>query len=132
MADDGVDGAFGPGDPYVRRCDGGLDEAVPIAERSWPDVMTGRQALDGRLVTAGEVAQDWDRWEMHPDGEELLVLLSGAVDMIVEQNGAERRVVLHPGEAFLVPRGAWHRAEVREPGRMLFVARGENPARRPV
>lgn len=42
--------------------------------------------------------------EMHPDGDEILVLLSGSVTVVLEDEDPPRRVALAPGRALVVPR----------------------------
>jgi mannose-6-phosphate isomerase-like protein (cupin superfamily) len=56
--------------------------------------------------------------EMHPEADEVIVLLEGAIDVIVD---GEEPVSLEVGHAAIVPRGAWHRLEMRAPGKLLFV-----------
>ncbi|HEY7205026.1 MAG TPA: cupin domain-containing protein [Methylomirabilota bacterium] len=62
-----------------------------------------------------------DESEMHPHGDELLCLLSGAVDVTLEEPAADREVPLRAGELFVVPRGVWHRIVLREPADLLFI-----------
>jgi mannose-6-phosphate isomerase-like protein (cupin superfamily) len=48
--------------------------------------------------------------ELHPDGDELLVLVSGAASVVfLGDGGEERSVELAAGQAIVVPRGVWHR-----------------------
>ena len=49
---------------------------------------------------------------MHPAGEEVVYLLSGAIDLVLDGADGERIVPLRDGEAYIVPRGTWHRAVV--------------------
>jgi mannose-6-phosphate isomerase-like protein (cupin superfamily) len=78
------------------------------------------------------------RGEMHPDGDELLYLVSGRIDVITEAGGdeanvgAERVETLRPGQAILVPRGVWHRVDVREPSRLVHVTPGPGGKHRPL
>ena len=51
-----------------------------------------------------------DECEIHPHGDELLCLLSGAVDVVLEEPGSDRAVLLKAAEVFVVPRGVWHRS----------------------
>lgn len=125
--------AFELSETYVHFRDGGTAETIEVTEQFWPDVMAGKIPLDGRLVTIGSVTEDWPRWEMHPEGEELVVLLSGHIELVVERDGDEMRVHLkEPGQAWLNRRGDWHRAIVHAPGRMLFVTHGAGTRHRPV
>jgi mannose-6-phosphate isomerase-like protein (cupin superfamily) len=67
--------------------------------------------------------------EMHPDGDELLYLVSGAVEVILDDGdeqtiGNQTTVVLRGGDAFIVPRGVWHLIEVIEPAYFVHVTPG--------
>lgn len=59
------------------------------------------------------------------------MLLSGAMDLILEAPEGERAVALAAGQAGIVPRGVWHRAVVRAPGETLHVTRGGGTQHRP-
>lgn len=67
--------------------------------------------------------------EMHPDGDEILFLWSGAMDVVLERDGEEVVTSLSPGEAFVVPRGVWHRTVVREPSDLLNLTMGHSQHR---
>jgi mannose-6-phosphate isomerase-like protein (cupin superfamily) len=130
------DGAFDLSRTFVHL--GGGATATRLDDFDWsPACMTAygeRFAADGdegRLVCL--LAQDatWATWERHPAGEEVVVLLSGRVDLIQEIDGAERVVPLEPGEAVVNPPGVWHRAVVHEPGRALFITPGRGTEVRP-
>ena len=62
--------------------------------------------------------------ERHPDGDELLFLVSGRVTLHLEEDGEERLVDLGPGEAFIVPRGVWHRVVLSEPSQLVHITPG--------
>jgi oxalate decarboxylase/phosphoglucose isomerase-like protein (cupin superfamily) len=68
---------------------------------------------------------------MHPAGDEVVCLLSGAIDVVLEEQHGERVVGLEPGSTCIVPRGVWHRAIVHEPGDTLHITRGEGTQHRP-
>jgi len=70
--------------------------------------------------------------EMHPDGDEILVLLSGSVTVVLEDASPPRRVALSPGQALVVPRGVWHRVLLDEPSRILHVTPGPGGEHRPL
>lgn len=67
--------------------------------------------------------------EMHPDGDELLYLVEGAVDLVLDTENGDRCVSLQPGEAFVVPRGVWHRVVVKEACCLLYFTPGRNKVR---
>ncbi|MGB3790348.1 MAG: hypothetical protein WA949_20235 [Phormidesmis sp.] len=86
-----------------------------------------------RLVSHYTFEEDWNCWEMHPAGEELVCLLSGQVDLILEQDSLEKTVSLTaPGAYVLVPRGTWHTTRVYKPSSMLFITPGEGTQNRPL
>jgi mannose-6-phosphate isomerase-like protein (cupin superfamily) len=77
------------------------------------------------------------RGEVHPDGDELLYMISGRVEVILDDGdrdhvGAETVRSIGPGEALIVPRGVWHRVEVVEPGHFVHVTPGPNGDYRPL
>jgi len=67
--------------------------------------------FDGVVVGAMHMTRD-TAWEMHPAGDECLHLLSGAIDVVVEQGGLSQVVELRAGSSCVVPRGHWHRQVV--------------------
>ncbi len=83
----------------------------------------------GAPVLAGDAPHDG---EMHPDGDELLYLLSGAVTVRLELPGGDREVSLGAGEALVVPQGTWHRITLREAGQLLHITPGPNGDARPL
>jgi mannose-6-phosphate isomerase-like protein (cupin superfamily) len=85
------------------------------------------------LVARYDFAADWPTWEMHPAGDEVVVLLSGAADMVLDRAGRHDVTSLtQPGEFVIVPRGTWHTARVSRPTAMLFITPGEGTENRPV
>jgi mannose-6-phosphate isomerase-like protein (cupin superfamily) len=74
--------------------------------------------------------------EVHPDGDEFLYVVSGTMELILDDGderavGAEMTVVLRPGDAYVVPRGVWHRLEAAEPSYLIHVTPGPNGNYRP-
>jgi mannose-6-phosphate isomerase-like protein (cupin superfamily) len=67
--------------------------------------------------------------EMHPDGDELLYLVEGAMDVVLDEEAGERCLSLQPGQAFVVPCGVWHRVMIREPCRLLYFTPGRSRVR---
>jgi mannose-6-phosphate isomerase-like protein (cupin superfamily) len=83
--------------------------------------------IDGPGPHAGEV---------HPDGDELLYVVDGLMEVILDDGdehtvGAETRVVLRAGDAYVVPRGVWHRVEALEPSYLVHVTPGPSGGFRP-
>ena len=59
-------------------------------------------------------------WERHPDGDELLHVLDGEVDVTVLGDDGTRHVVVPAGSIFVCPRGLWHRQLPRPSVTMLY------------
>ena len=85
----------------------------------------------GWLVSEFAFTQDWPTWEMHPEGDEIVYLLSGSVELLLDRCSEIQTIVLEGSGAVVVPRGVWHTARVRLPSRMLHVTRGEGTQNRP-
>lgn len=78
-----------------------------------------------RLMGEVHGSQGSSDWEMHPNGDEVLWLLEGDVDIVMEQADRSQQVVaLHSGYGCVVPRGQWHQQVWQRPGRLLFVTAG--------
>ncbi|HEX6420181.1 MAG TPA: cupin domain-containing protein [Acidimicrobiales bacterium] len=112
--------------------------AKPLPGFSWsPDDLEAYERAvaadgdEGRLVTIFRSEASWPTWERHPAGEELVVLLSGRIDLVQRDGGGERRIPLRPGWAAVNPAGVWHTADVHEPGEALFVTPGRGTEHEP-
>ena len=114
---------------------GDKGDAIPVAvsDRFFEDIERQFGGFKGkRLISHFTFDQDWETWEMHPAGEEFVCLLSGQVDLVMEQGGVEKTVQLSTSGSFvLVPRGTWHTARVHTPSSMLFITPGEGTQNRP-
>ena len=65
-------------------------------------------------------------------GNEVICLISGRVDVVLQEDGVENIVEVTPGQAIVVPRGVWHRVLVREPGQLFHITPGPGGEWRPV
>jgi mannose-6-phosphate isomerase-like protein (cupin superfamily) len=83
------------------------------------------------LVGVYPLTTDWPQWEMHPKGHEVLVMLEGRVEMTIDQGGTVSTQMMETGSTLVMPPGAWHRARVLEPGRMVGITYGEGTEHRP-
>lgn len=63
--------------------------------------------------------------EMHPDGDEILYLAAGRVRVVLETDPVEN-IMLGPGDGCVVPRGTWHRVEILEPSKIVYMTPGPN------
>jgi mannose-6-phosphate isomerase-like protein (cupin superfamily) len=116
------------------RDDGGTD-LLPVSDSFWQELAAGRlpQLDQGRLMSAFTFSEPWSTWERHPAGEELVMLLAGAVTVVLEEDGREREMQLGaPGDYVLVPPNVWHTARTSGPATMLFLTPGAGTEHRPV
>ena len=101
--------------------------AVPIAVTPtlYEELDRRFEGFRGRLlVSCYRFESDWDTWEMHPAGDEIVCLLSGRAAFEFEGRGVVAELG-EPGAFVVVPRGTWHTARTRVPTTMLFVTPGE-------
>jgi len=85
------------------------------------------------LITVSDGKGAWTRWEMHPAGEEILIILEGAPTFWFEHaDGRLERTQVAPGGTVIVPKGAWHRAEADAPYKILFITYGAGTTHKPV
>ena len=103
---------------------------IEVGADFWQTI-DAREDLAERLVAIFAYEADWTSWEVHPDGDEIVLLLEGAVDLVLDEPSGERTVELRDRSAAVVPRGIWHTANVRAPRRALPITRGAGTAHRP-
>jgi mannose-6-phosphate isomerase-like protein (cupin superfamily) len=127
------DVSFDPGQTYVLLAADGSAAQVPGGRAFWsrPAAELDRLGRDW-LVSEFECSADWPNWEMHPQADEFVYLLSGAARFELEEDGGTRSVVLDGRGALVVPRGVWHTAKVSVPSRLLFVTLGSGTRHRRV
>jgi mannose-6-phosphate isomerase-like protein (cupin superfamily) len=124
--------SINPQHTYVHLADDGLAEEIP-GDAFWQLPASGiEQQGKGWLISEFAFTEDWPTWEMHPQGDEFVYLLSGAVELLLEQDGEVVSIPLNGSGAVVVPRGVWHTARVHAPSRMLHVTRGAGTENRPV
>jgi mannose-6-phosphate isomerase-like protein (cupin superfamily) len=114
------------------RTDGGIDP-ITVDQNFWPDLISGKfgDFKNEYLVMALSFDTDWPSWEQHPNGDEFVYLISGAVDFILDDGDNETTIELRePGEFVIVPKGAWHTAKVKRTTTMLFITAGEGTLNR--
>lgn len=121
--------AIDPFGTFVQLDPRGAATTLPVTETFW--TQTIQTLTDGYLVTSFHCDSDWSSWEMHPNGDELIYVRTGAVDLLVEDSQGVQRVPVLAGQLYVMRRGVWHRALAREPADMLFITSGEGTQHRP-
>jgi mannose-6-phosphate isomerase-like protein (cupin superfamily) len=117
--------AVSPGRHYVHLGADGASTTVAGGEAFWSLPPAALEKFgQGWLVSEFDCAADWTMWEMHPQGDEFVYLLSGQVTLVLEIGALPQSIELTAPKAFVIPSGVWHTAKVRAPSRLLFVTRG--------
>lgn len=111
----------------------GLGAAVRVlpeftGEMSWYATYgqsTAADGKEGRLVTQHTFTEPWSSWEMHPVGDELVLVTQGALVLIQElPDGSRTRIPLQAGEYAINPAGVWHTADADAPVTAVFITAG--------
>lgn len=80
---------------------------------------------EGRLVSLHSFHESWDSWEMHPEGDEVVLCLSGAMTLHQEmRDGTAATVTITAGEYAINPPGCWHTADIEGEATALFITAG--------
>ena len=116
---------------YLALAPEGAVAELPVGPDFWETLGQNPKAR-GALVSAYWMDADWTTWEMHPLGDEVLILLDGAATMILDEGGVERRCEMIAGSTLVVPAGAWHRALIPASCRLMAITFGEGTQHRPV
>lgn len=105
---------------------GSLDWYAGYVERHHPD------GVEGRLVSMFTFKDPWNMWEMHPNGAEVVLCLSGGMTLHQERaDGSKQSVILGPGEYAINEPGTWHTADVTGEATALFITAGAGTQHRP-
>ncbi|QUJ70197.1 cupin domain-containing protein (plasmid) [Photobacterium sp. GJ3] len=109
-------------------------EELAIDETFWPRLMAGQLGdfHNEYLVSLYEFSENWPSSEIHPQGDEVVILLEGAAVFQLEQAEGIHAVELsQPGAYVFVPKGTWHTAKIQQYAKMLFITAGEDTQHRP-
>jgi mannose-6-phosphate isomerase-like protein (cupin superfamily) len=119
---------------YLRlRADASV-EPLPVDNTFWQRIMSGQLGdFHHEFLIAGSTFdRDWATWEMHPNGDEIVCLLFGAVTFLLEEALGTKEIELKDSGAYVViPKGTWHTARTPGQCRMLFITPGEGTQHRP-
>jgi quercetin dioxygenase-like cupin family protein len=93
-----------------------LARAAKLNERADP---VGQ--FDGRSVKVSRFSEH-PRWELHPQGDELLQVIEGELQVILLDGTERTEIVLGPGQVFIIPANVWHSPLARGPVCLLSMA----------
>jgi mannose-6-phosphate isomerase-like protein (cupin superfamily) len=69
--------------------------------------------------------------EIHLDGDEILYLIYGRARVVFLDDPVED-IEMRPGDGLVVPKAIWHRVDILEPCKIVYVTPGPNNDFRPV
>jgi mannose-6-phosphate isomerase-like protein (cupin superfamily) len=108
----------------------GLDRkytASTVPERPDPPI-----PVDGLTFGVASMSENSPHGgEMHPDGDEVLFLVSGRI-RVVFLDDSDADLVVEPGDGLVVPKGTWHRVDILQPSRIVYLTPGPNNEFRPL
>ena len=107
-------------------------DVVPVTDTLYAELDERYGGFAGHsLIACHTFDSDWPTWEVHPNGDEFVMLLAGEAELVLATADGDKRVSLsESGQFVIVPRGTWHTARVQESARMLFVTPGEGTENR--
>lgn len=78
------------------------------------------------LISSYAFDDDWPTWEVHPAGDEFVILVSGDADLVLAKGDGDETIrMTEPGTFVIVPQNTWHTARIRRPSVMMFITPGE-------
>lgn len=91
-----------------------------------------KDGAEGRLMSMCRFTKSWDSWEMHPEGDEVVLCLSGQMTLQQEfADGSAASVTISANEYAVNPPGCWHTADVEAEVTALFITAGLGTQHRP-
>lgn len=87
-------------------------------------------SYDDANVGIGRYVPGASPWERHNNGDELLLILDGSVQIEVLDEQSSTRTNLPEGTLFVVPRGRWHQLVAEAPVHILYVSPSEEGVER--
>lgn len=95
---------------------------------AWYGAYGERHAADGaeaRLVSQFTFTEPWSTWEMHPNGHEVVLCVSGTLVLHQEHpDGTRSQVALEPGQYAINAPGVWHTADISGSATGVFITAG--------
>jgi quercetin dioxygenase-like cupin family protein len=86
---------------------------------------------DGLTVGIADMDRDPPHnGERHPDGDELIYVISGKVSVIGD-SAPDQPCELGPGDMCIVPKGEWHKLRLLQPTRLIHITPGPTCEHRP-
>lgn len=123
--------ALDPASTYAHLGVGPEVTQLPLTPDFWPTIGQRTDIHSGRLFAAYDMEGDWDVWEVHPAGDELVMALGGSMTFHFDEGDNVTQLKVPDGHYAVVPAGVWHTADVPRPCRMIGITWGEDTEHRP-
>lgn len=79
------------------------------------------------LIAMHHFTADWPTWECHPHGDEIVCLIDGTAEFLLQTDaGVVSTVLDSPGSYVRVPANTWHTACIGSSATCLFFTPGED------
>ena len=78
------------------------------------------------LLSEIDYEADWDHWKQHPAGDEIIYLLSGSIDIILDLDKHAKTIELRTNGNLTIPRGVWYTLKIHKPCKLLTISREFN------
>jgi mannose-6-phosphate isomerase-like protein (cupin superfamily) len=108
-------------DTYLHLERGAGLRVLDVDDNFWATIDQRADLDDGRLVMATPVTTDWTSWEMHPHGDEVILVTEGVVRVHVDPG---EPVVVPAPDLVVMPAGNCHTMDVIEPARVVTITWG--------
>jgi mannose-6-phosphate isomerase-like protein (cupin superfamily) len=118
---------------YVLLGSKGATAVVDGGEKFWSQPPEQLERFGrGWLVSEYACDRDWPNWEVHPEADELVYVLEGDVELLLERREGVETVRVQGRGLVIVHRGVWHTVRVYAPSRLLHLTMGAGTRHRPV
>lgn len=115
----------------------GLD-AIAVAQPKFTGIKwyedyikrTKKDGIEGRLVSLFTFDEPWSSWEMHPNGSEVVICISGEMRLIQEIGGKRKSHKLKAGQYIINPPRVWHTADADSEVSAIFITSGKGTEHR--
>ncbi len=105
------------------------DQSITAVDQTDEHDEAGQDGFTLGVVTMTEDAPHGG--EMHPDGDEIILVISGRLAVSCDDEPGVRQE-LRTGDACIIPRGQWHRVHILEPTTLMYMTSGPNNEHRPL
>lgn len=116
---------------YVHLGTGPEVQLLEVTADFWTTLDDRAELHTGRLVTGFSMDADWEVWEMHPAGDELIIFTEGSAHVRLDDGQTVTEHDIAAPGYLVVPAGVWHTMDARGTARMIVITWGEGTTHRP-